>query len=103
MIQDIWKTIQSDPFYKNKTTLYITVDHGRRDGPMWKHHGAKVEHSDEIWFAVMGPNTKPVGEVKTPEQLYQYQHAKTIAAFLGLDFTSPNPIGPIITSVMNTK
>ena len=26
---DIWDYIQSNPFYKNKTAIFITTDHGR--------------------------------------------------------------------------
>ena len=28
-LQDIWNSLQSDTNYKNKTALFITVDHGR--------------------------------------------------------------------------
>lgn len=30
-IQDIWNYVQNDPFYKNKTAIFITTDHGRGD------------------------------------------------------------------------
>ncbi len=32
----------------------------------------------------MGPDTKPLGEIKTESQYYQNQITKTAAAFLGL-------------------
>lgn len=100
IVADIWKTIQSDPFYKDKTTLFITTDHGRGYGDQWTSHGSGAAHSDEIWFAVMGPDTKPLGEIKNSMQLYQNQFAKTIAAFLGLNFTGKHPIGETITMVI---
>jgi hypothetical protein len=28
-VKEIWDFVQSDPQYKNKTTLFITTDHGR--------------------------------------------------------------------------
>lgn len=100
MIADLWKYLQSDPFYKDQTTLYIAVDHGRGDGSTWRNHSATIPHADEIWFAVMGPDTKSLGEIKASGQLYQNQHAKTIAALLGFTFTSKFPIGAPIISVL---
>lgn len=103
MIEDLWRTLQADPFYKDQTTLFIAVDHGRGDGAAWRNHSSNVPNADQIWFAVMGPDTPALGEVKQQGQLYQYQYAKTLAALLGLDFTSINPIGPTIKSVFKNK
>ncbi|RCH54747.1 phosphoglyceromutase [Mucilaginibacter hurinus] len=100
MIADLWAQIQGDPFYKDKTTLFITTDHGRGEEADWTDHGRKVPEADQIWFAVMGPDTQPLGEIKESGQLYQKQFAKTIAALLGFDFVSPNPIGDVIQSVL---
>lgn len=99
MIADLWNYIQSDPFYKDQTTLFIAVDHGRGEDAKWRNHSNTISYSNEIWFAVMGPDTPPLGEMKGPSQLYQYQYAKTLAALLGFDFTSVNPIGPVINSI----
>jgi Type I phosphodiesterase / nucleotide pyrophosphatase len=89
MIRDLWSTIQSMPEYKDKTTLIITCDHGRGDKikEQWRDHGEKVEDAGHIWIAVIGPDTKSMGEVKTQTPLYQKQIAPTIAALLGLHFT----------------
>lgn len=104
MIRDLWRYLQQDPFYKNNTTLFVTVDHGRGYGNLWTTHGSKeAPHSNEIWFAVMGPDTKPLGEINKPEQLYQNQYAKTFAAFLGLNFTNGRPIGSRIKDVMDKR
>lgn len=101
MIRDIWNTVQSMPGYKDKTTLVVTVDHGRGDivKDNWKHHGAKTEDSHEIWLAVMGPDTKADGEVKVPMQLYQKQVAATLARLLGMNFTANHPVAEPISSV----
>jgi len=101
MIADLWETIQADPFYKDQTSLFIAVDHGRGEESTWKNHNINVPNADQVWFAVMGPDSKPLGEVKSKGQLYQNQYAKTIAALLGFSFLSPNPIGEIIKSVFN--
>jgi len=94
-IQDIWNYIQSDPFYKNKTALFITVDHGRGDieKKQWTDHGSDVKDAYQIWFAAMGPGIKMKGEVKSSQQFYQKQFAQTIASILGLKYTADHPIG----------
>lgn len=100
-IGELWSYLQSDPQYKDQTTMIITVDHGRGiTGEEWKHHGRKIEHADEIWFAVVGPDTIPIGEVKGETQHYQNQIAKTLAAFLGLDYNNGTNVGEVLASVM---
>jgi hypothetical protein len=96
MIGDLWNFIQSDNAYKNKTTMLITIDHGRGYGDEWTSHGPTILHSNEIWFAVIGPDTEAKGEMKTPADNYQYQFAQTMANFLGVTFVSTKPIGPAI-------
>lgn len=99
MISNVWKFIQSDPFYKDQTTLMIAVDHGRGDVDKWRNHNNSTPGSNNIWFAMMGPDTKPEGEIKTPGQVYQNQYAKTIATLLGFDFVTAHPAGDPIESV----
>jgi hypothetical protein len=91
-VSDMWEFLQSDPFYKDQTTLFITVDHGRGEGDAWTGHG-KAAHSNEIWFAVAGPGIPAKGEVKTGKQLYQNQFAQTLCSLLGVAFKSSNEIG----------
>lgn len=103
MLQDIWNIIQSDPKYKDKTTLLVTCDHGRGGfgKPTWRHHGKDIPESGEIWFAAIGPDTRALGEIKTGEQLYQKQYAATIAALLGLNFNPEHPVGEPITQILS--
>ena len=102
-LSELWSYLQSDPQYKDKTTLIITTDHGRgTDGENWKHHGREIESADQIWMAVIGPDTKALGEVKGDYQLYQNQIAKTIAAFLGLNFVAPGT-GEVMTGMIELK
>lgn len=94
-IQDLWNYIQSDPFYKNKTAIFFTTDHGRGDikKTEWTSHNNKIADSYQIWFAAMGPGIKPKGEVKTEQQLFQKQFAQTIAGLLGLVYKADHPVG----------
>jgi hypothetical protein len=100
MISDLWTFIQRDPFYKDKTTLLVTTDHGRGENEHWTRHYSDVDHSDEIWLAVLGPDSRPLGEVKTNGQLHQNQVAATISSFLGLQFKSKHVIGKPIESAI---
>lgn len=99
-IKMLWEWCQSSEKYKNKTTLIITVDHGRGSELKedWRHHGIKVPNADQIWMAVIGPDTPAKGELKNSSQLYQNQVARTMAALLGLDFNlNPTAGEPIVT------
>lgn len=91
-LQDIWNYLQSDPQYKNKTTLIITTDHGRGYGNRWTAHEREVRGSDEIWMAAIGKGILPKDEISTHTQLYQNQIAATVANLLGLNFSADHPI-----------
>lgn len=99
-IKQLWNWVQSNPNYKDQTTLLITVDHGRGVDPEgWKSHGTKTPHSDETWFAVIGPDTPAKGEI-TGGQYYNKQYAQTIAKLLGLDYTNVQTPGEAILPVL---
>jgi hypothetical protein len=101
MIKKLWEMMQQDPFYQGKTTFFIVPDHGRGIGNGWTSHGSGTAHSNETWFMVMGPDTKPSGEMKTQEQIYETQFASTIARLLGFDYAaSVHQAGPVIQAVI---
>jgi len=99
-IGELWNWVQSHKKYKDKTTFIITTDHGRGTQPIatWRNHGDEIAGAGEIWLAVIGPDTPPVGEVKTPGQLYQNQVAETAAAFLGVNYEGNRKEGPKVSS-----
>ena len=98
MISDLWYYVQTNPFYKNKTTFIITTDHGRGRKPAaWYKHGILTGGSGEIWFAVIGPGICQEGEIKTTQQSYQKQIASTFALLLDEPFeTKHNRALPIL-------
>jgi hypothetical protein len=100
-IKDLWLTVQANPKYKNKTTFLITTDHGRGTTPIdtWRSHGREISGSDQIWLAVIGPDTPSTGEVRKNAQYHQNQVAKTAAAFLGYDYSNEKPVGPVINEM----
>ncbi len=91
-VADLWKQVQSIPEYKSRTTLIISTDHGRGSGPVeWKDHGVEEKGSENIWIAVIGPDTPPLGERRNVPAVTQSQIAATIAALIGQDFRAFKP------------
>lgn len=87
-LQELWQYLQTDPVYKNKTTLIVTCDHGRGDIPLdnWRGHGSWIKNSEQTWVAVIGPDTPADGIVKSSTTTYHKQLAQSIAKLLGFDF-----------------
>jgi hypothetical protein len=98
MIGQLWEWIQQDEHYAGTTTLIITTDHGRGRGPKqaWKSHGRLCFGSSQMWMAAIGPDTPALGEMTTEGQYFQQQIAKTIAAFLGLEYSNVRPVADSI-------
>ena len=89
LLRELWNYLQSDGFYKGKTTLIVTTDHGRGPGADdWKSHGARIAGADQIWIAMIGPGIAPTGE-STSGQRYQNQVAATLAGSVGIKYTQP--------------
>lgn len=106
MIADLWYYIQTDPFYKNNTTLLITTDHGRgKKGNAGKGHGFWVKGSGEAWLAMLGQGILPEGEINQPQQIWQKQVAATIAFLVGEQFVGSHPTAKPITipNINNTE
>jgi hypothetical protein len=98
MIEDLWYYIQTSPFYKDKTTLIITTDHGRgKYETTWSTHNLLTKGSGQTWLALLGQGIVPLGEAKTEQQLYQKQISATVAMLLGQEFKTAHRVGaPII-------
>jgi hypothetical protein len=92
-IADLWNTMQGMQEYRGSTTFIITTDHGRGSGADdWKNHGEDVNGAENIWIAVIGPDTPALGERREIERVTQSQIAATIAALLGADWNTTNPL-----------
>jgi len=91
-IRELWTTMQANPAYRGKTTFIITTDHGRGSGDEnWKHHNFDVEGAENMWIAVIGPDTPALGERRNAPRVTQSQIAATAAALLGRDWLAVNP------------
>lgn len=80
---DTWNRIQSDPALKDRTTLIITNDHGRRHDN-WREHGDSSDGSRRIMFLAVGPDVTPGvitgGKVRDLEDA-----AATVGFLLGIN------------------
>jgi len=91
-VKELWETMQALPAYRGTTTFIVTTDHGRGSGlEEWKEHGVEEKGSENIWLAVMGPDTRPLGERHDTARITQAQIAATVAALLGKDYRAAQP------------
>ena len=68
---DLWKTIQSEPEYAGKTTLFILPDFGRDSdvspgGNGFQHHRTGDPTSRTTWMMVLGPGIRENHIVERP-------------------------------------
>lgn len=98
MLAELWQTLQSDEHYRGRTTLIVTTDHGRGRTPKdWVDHDAGIEGSQDIWVAIIGPDTPALGEAGKYPDVTQSDIAATMLQYLGLDYREFNPdAGPPI-------
>ncbi|MDP6457076.1 MAG: alkaline phosphatase family protein [Candidatus Marinimicrobia bacterium] len=104
-LSTLWSWIQSDRRYRNRTTLIITTDHGRGESPLdsWRNHGDEVEGAEEVWIAVVGPDTPAHGEIQDQPPVFSNQIAASVAALLGLTYASVRPTGVVMQSLFTDE
>lgn len=111
-LRQVWQLIQSDPFYRNQTTLMVSTDHGRGEKPIeaWQDHSAPRYHelnptyqpqyngtgiagSGNVWMAAIGPAVKREGAeaYRGGVCAYSKQIAASAVTALGEDWKSFNP------------
>ena len=106
-VKQLWETMQGMPEYHGNTTFIITTDHGRGSGLVqWKEHGIEEKGSENIWIAVIGPDTAALGERTHAPPVVQAQIAATVAAFVGKDYPAAvkkaaAPIGAVLADGIN--
>ncbi|HKV76168.1 MAG TPA: alkaline phosphatase family protein [Gemmatimonadales bacterium] len=91
-LRELWQAIQATPELKGRTTLILTTDHGRGfRSSDWDDHGKEVPGSEQIWAAVIGPDTPAAGEARNLPEVHQADIAATILELLGLAPADFNP------------
>lgn len=89
--RELWQFLESDTQYKGKTSIIITVDHGRGNNENdWGGHGEDTPESRYIWMAFLSPDIKLRGEWKNSKTVYQNQIAATLCRLLGFDYAEQN-------------
>lgn len=96
-LKELWDLIQSDPFYKDQTTVIVSCDHGRGDTDVnaWRDHGQETEHSGQTWLMAFGKGI-PAKGVITSGQYFNSQIAPTVAKLLGIKFEPKDGGSPIV-------
>ncbi len=104
-LQELWQTLQSHEHYRGRTTLIVTTDHGRGRTPKdWVDHDAGIEGCQDIWVAIIGPDTPALGEVGDYPDVTQSDIAATMLQYLGLDHRKFNPdSGPPIPGSLKAQ
>lgn len=100
-IGQIWKQIQKDPVMRNKTSLFITYDHGRHldsiaDG--FVSHGDACEGCRHLALLALGPDFKKNAIIENTYK--QIDLAKTVG-FL-LKFGMPESNGEVIYELLDS-
>jgi bisphosphoglycerate-independent phosphoglycerate mutase (AlkP superfamily) len=91
-VRQLWDTMQAMSEYRGQTTFIITTDHGWGSGlEEWKEHGVDGKGSENIWIAIMGPDTAALGARANTTAVTQAEIAATVAKFLGKDFNQAAP------------
>jgi sulfatase-like protein len=85
---NLWSYIQSSPFYRDSTTMFITSDHGRHDdrNGTFASHGGQCRGCRSIATFVIGPHT-PHG-LTVNRSVSQIDVAPSAATLLGLPVSS---------------
>jgi hypothetical protein len=85
-VKKIWEKIQSDPYYKDRTTMLVTNDHGRHTAG---HLDGFISHTDNcdgckhIELFAMGPDIK---KNHTSNEVYsQVDICQTVAKLMRID------------------
>ena len=97
--KELWDFIQADEIYKNKTTLFITNDHGRHLNGVkngFVNHGDNCEGCRRIYLVALGPDFKPNTIVRHPYELIDI--SATIAHML--NFSMPTTEGKVIKELV---
>jgi hypothetical protein len=86
-LRQLWHELQSDPEYRGRTALVLTVDHGRGAGvEHWTQHGDDVASAENVWTAYVVPGCRQRGLVTGHQTFVHAQLAATMAGLLGVDY-----------------
>ena len=98
---ELWQTIQSDPEYANKTTMFILPDFGRDSdiesgGNGFQHHRTGDALSRTTWMMALGPDVKQ--NVVVDRRVESTDLIPTLGAYFGFDarLSTGKPIAEVV-------
>ena len=99
LVYQLWQKIQSDTYYQNTTTLFVTNDHGRHDDSHggFKDHGDDCEGCEHIMLFAIGRNVTQ--DLVNNDMHYQVDIAPTIGDLL--DFSTQQAVGTSLFQGLN--
>jgi hypothetical protein len=87
LLQELWVWLQSQPDYRDRTSLLITTDHGRGRTPAdWNSHHEQIPGAGETWMAFVSPTWSRRGEWRSHTPLTASQAAATLITWMGGDW-----------------
>jgi hypothetical protein len=100
----LWTWLQSQPDYRDRTSLLITTDHGRGRTPHdWRDHGKDVNGANETWMAFVSPSMTRRGEWRDHEPLTASQVAATLVGWMGLASSSFGEAAPAVPGTSSLR
>ncbi len=98
LVYNLWQKIQSDPVYKDKTTMFVLSDHGRHDDDHggFRTHGGICHGDRHVPFLALGPDVKRGVEINKMATLIDI--APTIEKLLG--FSTPLTRGRVLSEML---
>jgi hypothetical protein len=98
---ELWQTIQNDPEYANKTTMFILPDFGRDSdiesgGNGFQHHRTGDALSRTTWMMALGPDVKQ--NVVVDRRVESTDLVPTLGAYFGFDarLSTGKPIAEVV-------
>jgi hypothetical protein len=86
-LRKLWEFVERTPGYRGTTSIVVTSDHGRGATLQDYHgHGVKIAGAEQIWIAVMGPDTPARGELSNTPPAFQRDVAPTILDLMGINY-----------------
>lgn len=82
-IFEIWQMIQNDKEYKDKTYLFVDVDHERDDYFKTHHMNPNEDNPSRVWMFVYGPGVKKDQVIERP--VYHRDIFATVASLMKVE------------------
>lgn len=100
VVNTLWTTLQADDFYKDKTTMLVTNDHGRHDNEHggFTGHGCSCNGCQNIMFLAIGPDVK---ENYVSTKMHELADFAVTASYI-LDIDPEYSTGIVIESIFKS-